>query len=431
MADSTLDHRMTDVLNAWPAAGGEHNTRLRVVPTDLLTDHTPPAHVIERIVPRGVVTLLGGHGGTGKSVLALTLAAHVATGRSWSGLSIEQGDVLFVSLEDPGSLVNFRLRRIAEAYNLNANLIAERLLILDGSDADASLVGEVREDGVTRLGFTTAFAELEKGSQGRALIVVDNASDGFDANENDRRSVRGFMRGLAQVARSNDAGLILLAHIDKVAARHGGQGNNYSGSTGWHNGSRSRLALIVGDDGVELRHEKANLTRAMPDPLNLFWTDNGVLMPTGVNASTGHQRDDTGSVLSALQAAWAAGDDVSAARTGSTTSQAVLSTFEELPKHLRGSTGRSAFWTAMGKLQSSGAVETQEIVTLSRHKKRVLVAGRCAGSESVRADSPHPYAALPRTGVAGVRAGSAQVPNNEPAQTGANADSYQKASQGE
>ena len=38
-----------------------------------------------------------------------------------------------------------------------------------------------------------------------------------------------------------------------------GQGNNYSGSTQWHNSVRSRLALVESDRaGIELLHEKAN-----------------------------------------------------------------------------------------------------------------------------------------------------------------------------
>lgn len=77
------------------------------------------------------------------------------------------------------------------------------VLILDGSDADAALVGEVRENGVSRLGFNVAAESLRTAAKGCSLIVVDNASDAYDANENDRRLVRGFVRLLAQIAREN------------------------------------------------------------------------------------------------------------------------------------------------------------------------------------------------------------------------------------
>lgn len=42
---------------------------------------------MDNIVPRRNVTLLGGHGGSGKPLLALVIAAHCAEGRDWAGLS--------------------------------------------------------------------------------------------------------------------------------------------------------------------------------------------------------------------------------------------------------------------------------------------------------------------------------------------------------
>lgn len=202
------------------------------VAADLMTNHPPPRYVIDRLVPRGVVTLLGAHGGAGKSVLGLTFAAHVACGRTWAGQGIDRGRAVIVTLEDPASLVNFRLQRIVEAYALDANDVAGNVVILDGTESGAALAGETREGGVTTLGHTAAMEELRDAAHGATLIIVDNASDGFDANENDRRMVRAFVRRLASIARENNSGLILLAHIDKMAARHGGAGNTYTGRPG-------------------------------------------------------------------------------------------------------------------------------------------------------------------------------------------------------
>ena len=72
------------------------------------------------------------------------------------------------------------------------------------------------------------------------------------------------------IAREHDAAVVLLAHIDKAAARNGGQGNSYSGSTAWHNSARSRLALVEDEaTGLELLHEKANFGKKRdPYPCN-------------------------------------------------------------------------------------------------------------------------------------------------------------------
>ncbi|MBU2721364.1 AAA family ATPase, partial [Acidithiobacillus ferridurans] len=50
-------------------------------------------------VPRGHVTLLGAHGGVGKSMLALQLAVAVCLGADFLGASTEPGRVLFFSGE--------------------------------------------------------------------------------------------------------------------------------------------------------------------------------------------------------------------------------------------------------------------------------------------------------------------------------------------
>lgn len=385
---------------------------LRRVATNLDAEQAPPEHVIDHLVPRGAVTLLGAHGGAGKSVLALTLAAMVASGRTWAELGVDKGMALFVSLEDPASLVNFRLRRIADAYGLDRAVLTENVLILDGSDADAALVGEIRENGVSRLGFNVSADTVRQAAAGCSLIVIDNASDAYDANENERRLVRRFVRLLTQIARENNAGMILLAHVDKLAARNGAQGNTYSGSTAWHNSARSRLALVAGPEGVELHQEKANLGHPLDEAIRLFWTEQGVLMPVVRDVDGVRRQDDAEAVLNALRAAWASGVNVGVSRVGSVTAQHSLATFPELPQRLRGTSGRAAFWAAMGKLQSAGKITTSEIVTSQRKRKKVFMPSDCAksfGAHSAQSCAPSAHQrALGGVGDS-ARADSAQV----------------------
>ena len=65
--------------------------------------------LIQGLLPRGYVTLLGGHGGSGKSLLALTWAAHIAHGCGWAGFEVTKGRVLLASLEDGSELARDRL----------------------------------------------------------------------------------------------------------------------------------------------------------------------------------------------------------------------------------------------------------------------------------------------------------------------------------
>ena len=321
---------------------------------------TPPQFVVGAILPRGHVIILGGHGGGGKTTLAATIAAHVAPGTPWAGLDVVQGRVLFVTLEDPAELVRWRLRAICDAYGLDAFAVARSLVIFDGTESDAcALACEVFANGRTTVEPTASMRQLRDAANGADLIVIDNASDAFDGNENDRRQVRTFVRALAKIGRDNNAAVLLLAHIDKAAARYGSQGNSYSGSTAWHNSARSRLALVDSDGAIELRHEKANLCRKI-DPIRLRFNDKGVMIPA--DASAAHGADDM-LLLHCLHAAILRGDIIGTARVGAGTALAHARTLPHFPDGLKSS---PRFWGALGRLEASGAIVREEYTNANR-----------------------------------------------------------------
>ena len=340
-------------------------------------ERSPVRFVAEPILPRGVVTLLGGHGGLGKSTLGLVMAAHVASGTPWNGLSVDKGRALVVTLEDPADLVRWRLRAIAGVYGLSTQAIASGVLIADGThSADAALAREAYgSDGVLSVESTAAMEQIAVIAKGCDLVVVDNASDAADLDENNRRRVRSFLRLLVQVARDNDAAVLLLAHIDKAAAKHGSNGNSFSGSTAWHNSARSRLALVEEGGAIELRHEKANLT-AKAEPMRLRFTDEGVLIPHDGKpneAAALVASADADAVLSALVKAQAVGEPVSASHSGPANAHATLSTFG-LPDFLLGGAGRGRFWRAVELLLADGRAMVETVRTEQRNTRRRIVA---------------------------------------------------------
>lgn len=352
-------------------------------------------YAVRPIVPAGLLTLLGAHGGTGKSMLALIIAAHFAASRQWGPFEMRGGKAVFVSLEDPGEMVRWRLRQIADEYALDYQMLSENLRIIDGSNGDGVLVCEDVTQGARRLVETSNLAKLRQLVGGALFVVVDNASDAFDGNENDRRMVRAFVRKLAQIARENDAGMLLLAHVDKAAARYGSHGNAYSGSTAWNNSARSRLAMEEKDGGVELRHEKFNLGKRA-ESVKLIWSHAGVLTLDS-NANAGAQiianlgaANDAEYVLSALRAAAVMGTNVPTARRGSVTAQAVLETFSALPEMLHGTQGRKRFWRAIDWLVAEDCVSLETYRDSSRHERQRFA---IVGAEDARARlSPIPPA---------------------------------------
>lgn len=243
---------------------------------DVFTHPAPPPRFIwDGYAPRGVVTLFGAHGGTGKSTVALMLAVAAVQGRPLFDVDTEQCNALFVSLEDGAGIVRHRLAGICGAWGINPQTLAG-LHIVDGTEHPELYAAEARGAGEP----TLALAELAHLVQSRSvgLVVIDNASDAFGGDEIQRRQVRAFMRALMGIAKDNNAAVILLAHVDKNTSRarraEGGEG--YSGSTAWHNSARSRLFMSRAEDGaLTLEHQKSNLGR-MREPLALEWPEGGL-----------------------------------------------------------------------------------------------------------------------------------------------------------
>ena len=244
---------------------------------DVLSNPAPlPQFVWDGYLPRGVVALLGAHGGTGKSTIALMLGVCSALGRPLFGVDTEPCKVVFVSLEDGANIVRHRLAGICRAWNIDPAMLTDRLQIVDGTEHPELFAAETRGAGDR----TPTYHELRKlvQSESMGLVVVDNASDAFGGDEIQRRQVRAFMRALVEVARLTNCAVLLLAHVDKATSRNkkaeGGEG--YSGSTAWHNSARSRLFLTRGDDGLlTLEHQKSNLGR-MREPVTLEWLEGGL-----------------------------------------------------------------------------------------------------------------------------------------------------------
>lgn len=290
------------------AASADNRPAMHVVELDAKSE--PPAPMtfaIAGLLPHRNVTLLSGNGGAGKSNLALTLCAHVAAGKDWNGFAATQGRVMLVSMEDEADTLRRRLAHIVTTYQLDETAVRESLRLVDGTD-DEFLAVECAANGERYLRTTASFSVMADRirSYAPALVVIDNASEAFGANENERRMVRSFMRALARLARTHGAAVMLLAHIDKAAARNGGSGNTFSGSSAWHNGPRSRLVLVPdakAPDRVILSVEKHQYSGPVPD-MRLTWTADGVLKPDGIVADA--ERKDNGMDAAAVYEAMAA-----------------------------------------------------------------------------------------------------------------------------
>lgn len=241
---------------------------------DVISHPSPaPAFVWDGYLPRGVVSMLAAHGGTGKSTIALMLCVATSLGRPLFGVDTVQCSTLFVSLEDSPSVVRHRLANICQKWDVNPASLDGKLTIVDGTDNPELFTADNRAAGVKTRTYFEMNQLVKSGEVG--LVVVDNASDAYGGDEIQRRQVRAFIRSLMEVAKPVNCALLLLAHVDKTTSRASKSENSegYSGSTAWNNSVRSRLFMKRDESGnLTIEHQKSNLGRCN-EPLALTWRD--------------------------------------------------------------------------------------------------------------------------------------------------------------
>lgn len=237
--------------------------------------------LVAQWVPQGTVTLLGGDGGVGKSLLAQQLVTACACGLPWLGLPVRRCKALGIFCEDSGDELHRRQARINAAYGIDFSDLGDCLW--------ASRVGHdnllwAKEGAYDPPRATPLFDQVLAAAVefGAGLVVVDSLHDVYGANENARTEARQFIQRLQMIAEATGGAVILTAHpsLSGMAT-----GTGMSGSTAWNAAVRSRLYLTrprpdaEDDDARRLERKKANYAKAN-ESLALRWHE-GVLAPDG------------------------------------------------------------------------------------------------------------------------------------------------------
>jgi RecA-family ATPase len=247
--------------------------------------------IVPGMIPERNVTLLGGDGGMGKSLLALQLAVACALGgRPWIGQPTRACRVLGYLCEDDRDELHRRLAPVLRHYGAGFSDIAGELTLVSAVGSDNLLLAfpSPYEAGEP----TPLYHRIRETalSAGARLVLLDSLHDLFGGNENDRRHARQFVSELRQIALAIDGAVVLTAHPSKDGRL---TGSGEAGSTAWNNAVRSRLYLTARRseeaeagaeaDTRELKTMKANYAAA-GGMTRLRWQDGVFMAETGRRA---------------------------------------------------------------------------------------------------------------------------------------------------
>jgi hypothetical protein len=245
-------------------------------------------------IPVGVVSLMAGRGGAGKTALAVWLMAQLTRGQLPGDRLGLPSDVVFIGVEDDRSTVLLPRLVAAGADRKRVHFV----------DASAGL-----------LDVSTDAAELWKllGSLDLALIVVDPLDSFLGRSDSHRKSeTQSAIGHLAQVAQSLRCGALGIAHLNKGDSAN--VVDRVVGSVGFSTAVRSLIAVGESptEPGVRIAAvAKANMTDISTIPAVTFRVDaaevdhpdGGWPISTGVAVITGELEGfDANSLLSAPSA---------------------------------------------------------------------------------------------------------------------------------
>lgn len=224
----------------------QRTERLWPDPLDLeaLAEREPeaPKFVLRDWLPCGYATLLAGHGGVGKSGIALYIAICISAGLPFFGIPVERRRVLYLSCEDRKGVLHWRLTRICAHLSIDLASLRGWLEVIDLVGKDTVLCERDPRTGST---VTPAFGELERRMREHEtqVLVIDGTSDTFGGNENSRSEVKRYVSALIGLVSAKDGAVLLVGHVNRQTASAGQTSEGYSGSTAWHNSVRARWYL--------------------------------------------------------------------------------------------------------------------------------------------------------------------------------------------
>jgi len=196
----------------------------------------PMQWLVQDFIPNGFCTILAADGGSGKSFLALYLAACVASGQSFLGLNTIRGNVLYLDFELQVTEQRRRMAGVLRGMGMDQfdQRIEERLHYWS---PQYSLMDELLHQEMKSI---LSFYEID-------LVVLDSLSIGLGADASSQKEVTDVLGSI----REWGVGVLCIDHIP-ANARHDLTKARPYGSTFKFNGARVVFTMAKLEKGGRL-----------------------------------------------------------------------------------------------------------------------------------------------------------------------------------
>lgn len=198
------------------------------------SDPPPPRqYVLGQQVTAGTVCVLGGSGGTMKTMLVLQMAVAGAVGKDYLGdLRVGTGSSLIFLGEEDDAERDRRIGAICATFSADRELVSRRIMCFGSAGQDLRLTrltdGTPDETPLAEQVIELARSHADRSGAPLRFIVFDHARLVMAGDPNAADHVTALTRVLTRIARSTGAAVFLLAHSPKMTM--GKQGHEINAS---------------------------------------------------------------------------------------------------------------------------------------------------------------------------------------------------------
>ena len=234
--------RVKEQVAALPPTAGVHTPKgftgkFPVSTAGEVARREPGTWLIKTVLPQADLVVLYGASGSGKTFMALSLAATIARGIEWRGLRVRKARVLYIAAEG-GAGVGKRFEAYAKHHDINASDLDIGIITAPPNLMEKEDIGELVASVVA--------------AGGVDLIIVDTyAQTTPGANENSGEDMGLALANCRSLTAATGATVMLVHHAGKDATR---------GARGWSGlraAADAQLEVVRHENGVrELKIDK-------------------------------------------------------------------------------------------------------------------------------------------------------------------------------
>lgn len=213
----------------------------------------PRPHILRRFLLAGDVTALLASGGVGKSLLTLTVAAHLAIGADFCGFENalrRPARSIIYNAEDSLDEMSMRLHAICTVHNLPFDQVSGQIALISGKTHGRFRLAEMHgrvatlnDEAIGRL--TAAASDPEV-----ALLAMDPLNKLHAVQGNDNVEMTFVMEAIERIAEQAQVAVLLSHHVSKAATgfKRAGNAESSMGAQSVVNSARAAFTLTPPDD---------------------------------------------------------------------------------------------------------------------------------------------------------------------------------------